>query len=52
MNLTPVPALTLSLEMTNILRNTDKIIYTAYPEIPLGSRQAARTVQASVRFRF
>lgn len=51
-NLTPIRALTLSLEATNILKSLDRNIYEAFPEIPNSLRQGARTVQASARFRF
>ena len=51
-NYTPFPFVTVSLEGTNLLRNTDRFRYEATPDLPVGLRQMGRTVQASVRVRY
>lgn len=52
MNYTPVPFMTLSLEATNLLGSDVQRYHGSQRLLPLGVRTLARTVQASVRFRF
>lgn len=51
-NYTPVRFLTLSLEGTNLTQSIDRYRYDLYPDLSVGLRSMARTVQASARFRF
>lgn len=51
-NYTPLPFVTLSIEGTNLLRNNDRFRYALYPDLPVGLRQMARTIQASIRVRY
>lgn len=51
-NYTPVKFMTLSLEGTNLLKNDVYRYFGQQNLLPLGVRVQARTVQASVRFRF
>ena len=52
LNYTPVPFITLSLEGSNLMRSLDRYRYDLYPDLPVGLRSQARTIQASTRFRF
>ncbi len=51
-NYTPYPFVTVSLEGTNLIHNTDRFRYFKYPDLPVGLRQMGRTVQASIRVRY
>ncbi len=51
-NYTPLRFVTFSIEGTNLLRNNDVFRYALYPDLPVGLRQMARTIQASIRVRY
>jgi TonB-dependent receptor len=51
-NYTPVPFMTLSIEGTNLTHSIDRYRYDLYPDLSVGLRSMARTIQGSVRFRF
>lgn len=51
-NYTPLRFVTFSIEGTNLLRNNDRFRYALYPDLPVGLRQMARTIQASIRVRY
>lgn len=51
-NYTPIKFLTLSVEATNLLKNSDHVWWGRDKLVPLGVRVQARTIQLGARFRF